>query len=66
MLCRLERGQDHCGADTRYQLCWMGPIAPRRWRAWARDVVVQVVDYSDPDLELVVWNHLVAAPSVMT
>jgi hypothetical protein len=28
-----------------------------------RDAVVQIVDYNDPDLELVVWNHLVAAPT---
>lgn len=28
-----------------------------------RDAMVQVVDYNDPDLELLVWNHLVAAPT---
>jgi hypothetical protein len=33
-------------------------------RLGCRDVVVQVVNYNDPDLELVVWNHLVAATSV--
>lgn len=32
-------------------------------QAGCRDAVVQVVDYNDPDLELVVWNHLVAAPT---
>jgi len=30
-------------------------------RIGCRDVAVQVVDYTDPDLELVVWNHLVVA-----
>ncbi len=30
-------------------------------QAGCRDAAVQVVDYNDPDLELVVWNHLVAA-----
>lgn len=25
-----------------------------------RDAIVQIVDYNDPDLELVVWNHLIA------
>jgi hypothetical protein len=29
--------------------------------AGCRDAVVQIVDYNDPDLELLVWNHLVAA-----
>jgi hypothetical protein len=33
-------------------------------RLACRDVVVQVVDYSDPDLDLVVWNHLIAAPTI--
>jgi hypothetical protein len=28
-----------------------------------RDAVVQVVDYNNPDLELLAWNHLIAAPS---
>lgn len=27
-----------------------------------RDALVQVVDYGDPDLDLAVWNHLIAAP----
>jgi len=33
-------------------------------RVGCRDVVVQVVDYGDPDLDLLVWNHLIAAPAV--
>jgi hypothetical protein len=28
-----------------------------------RDAAVQIVDYNDPDLELLVWNHLVTAPT---
>jgi hypothetical protein len=32
-------------------------------RLGCRDAAVQVVDYNDPDLELLVWNHLVAAES---
>jgi L-serine kinase (ATP) / ParB family transcriptional regulator, heme-responsive regulator len=28
-----------------------------------RDAAVQIVDYNDPDLELLVWNHLIAAPT---
>jgi hypothetical protein len=28
-----------------------------------RDAAVQVVDYNDPDLELLAWNHLIIAPS---
>ena len=32
-------------------------------RVGCRDIVVQVVEYNDPDLDLAVWNHLVAAPS---
>ncbi len=33
-------------------------------RVGCRDAVVQVVDYNDPDLDLSVWNHLIAAPGV--
>lgn len=32
-------------------------------RLGCRDAAVQVVDYNDPDLELLVWHHLVAAPT---
>jgi hypothetical protein len=31
-------------------------------QAGCRDALVQIVDYHDPDLELLVWNHLVVAP----